>query len=526
MRGLAVVLLLTPVLAGCLSDGPGDERFPVAWSEKALPFGPDHDHLDRAQHRGLSTPNFEIVGHDPLVSEHYGTTAGGSFCGDVPASPNDGRRLAAVESRTDVGFTIVDVTEPTEPAWLGELVMPTTRVYDLAVAPDSRSVILVTSDLRQDALVPTVLEGMASPLVWHTACAPEPVPVRWGPHAVRASVEDPVPRPMAIVLVDLADPSQPTIVQHEPLVGNGHSVLATAIDGTTYVMVTTSRYPTPDVPAVPTIPNQNQVSVYEFYELVTTADGPRLELLSIWKPPPDMDRTPPLAPRGHDGHLAKHPGTGQLLAYAVGHHRFTVLDLTDPRQPVEIGRWEEECEGCDGWTGQLHSALALDELWDGRHYTIIGPEYAGHPEGVPSGVLWVLDTTDPADPFEVAAWTLPHEVEWSDTYMFSNHYYGVAGRTLLVSMYHAGVWAVDLSGVGSEPWTLPPSVGVFLPARDPPAPVAEVHRWNPSTEEALVLDDGNFVTFDGNGGVYVLRFDASDPAPAPVPWPIEAIHGG
>lgn len=141
------------------------------------------------------------------------------------------------------------------------------------------------------------------------------------------------------------------------------------------------------------------------------------------------------------------------------------------------------------------------------------------PKDVPTGIVWVLDTTDPATPVEVVAWPLPRESGWAEHYQFSTHYFGVWEKTLFVSMYHGGIWAVDLSPGGTEPFALLPSIAAFLPVNVSPAPPEEPVRWAPTREEALVLPGGDIVTFDSNSGVYVARFDASRPAPAP--WPID-----
>lgn len=534
MRGrlAAPLLVLTLVVTGCLgvvdddaTEDPSD-RFEVAWADKALPFGDGHDHKDPAHHRNLSTPNFELVGHDPLISSHYGKPAGAYFCGDA-APVEDGRRLAAVESRSEVGFAIADVTNASEPRWLGELVMTTTRIYDLAVAPDGQHVVLVTSDTKEDPIPsPLATPGTAKApsstgLMWQTPCMDEPVPVPLAEEA-RAQAEDPVPRPMSIVLVSIEDPENPEVVQQEPLAGSGHSVLAKRIDDRDWVVATTTRLPGPvGTPGL----NENGISAYEFYEIIDD----RLELLSVWKRPPSEDPTDGTGPRGHDADIGIHPKTNETVAYLAGGDRFTLLDMTDPRQPTELGRWTVSGPGTPAEEGTLHTAYALPELWNGTHHTIIGPEHAGHPEGYPSGIVWVMDTTDPTDPKEVAAWTLPYEVDWNGTYMFSNHYFSTHEQTLFVSMYHGGIWAVDLGPLVDGPpdtFLSLDSIGVYLPTLSPPEPVAQADRWAPTQEEVLAFDDGTLVTFDGYSGLYTLTFDADDPAPAPEPWPIEPVTTG
>lgn len=543
---LLALLLALPALAGCI--GSSDEpdlaenalEFEIAWSEKALAFGEDHDHNDRAQHRGLSTPNFDVLGYSPLNSTYYdGAPAGAYFCGDAK-EVEDGRRIAAVESRSDVGFALADVTDPANPVWIGELVMQTTRIYDLAVAPNGQNIVLATADLRED---PVPNPELASPnlpnpeltnsekpgseepeaqILWRSACSDEPVLLTW----TTSQAEDTQPRPMSLVVVDISDPAAPAVVESQPLPGNGHSIFATEEAGMSWLVVTTTRYPTPGPTGA--LPGQNQMTAYAFYELAGDGAQASASLLSIYRPQPYDeprmdDGVPELGPRGHDAWLHTHPGTGGVVAYLAGGDRFSILDMSDPSNPEPLGAWQVRESGSGGGSdgGTVHSALPLEQLWDGKHYTIIGPEFAGHPEGYPSGLLYVIDTTDPTDPEPVAAWTLPHELDWSGTYMFSNHYYSVVDETLFVSMYHGGIWAVDLSPIrNATDWVSLPSIGVYLPDIDPPTEPADSQRWAPTVEEALAMPDGTLVTFDGNSGLYTLGFDATRPAPAPTPWEI------
>lgn len=546
---MAAVLAL--VVSGCVSGGTGaDDPFDPLWSEAALQSGAGHDHEDRDQHRGLSTPNFQGTGFEPLVSDHYGKPAGSYFCGDAQTMP-DGRRIAAVESRSDVGFAFLDVTDAAAPTWLGELVMPLTHIYDLAVVPDGKHVVLVASKMREENLpvdlpplphdgvhglsgAASPVEGTASPAnaaaapppMWRDACGERPV------QDGTDSTEDPLPRPGHIILVDITTEGGPTIVDSQPMPGFGHSVFTTAIAGTAWALVSTTYFYT-DTTAGAGVDQLSAgysrvVTTYALYEVADSPAGGKVLLRGTYKPLPEAEETSDvgpdmLGPRAHDGWLSVHPGTGRTLGYLAGGDRFSIVDWTDPAQPQLLSEWTDAVPGREGYSGNLHSAYAMPEMWGDRHYTVLGPEFGGHPTEHPSGILWVLDTTDPAAPREVAAWTLPHEVEWNGTYMFSNHYFSVHDRTLFVSMYHGGVWAIDLAPVGSDDFVLLDSVGVFMPDRDPPEEPARRLRWAPTVEEVIAFPDGTLVTFDGNSGAYTFRFDPDRPAPPPKPWPIDPV---
>lgn len=307
------------------------------------------------------------------------------------------------------------------------------------------------------------------------------------------------------MLVSIEDPSEPRVIDQRPFPREGHSVYATEIDGETLILGT----------------SRPELS-YWLYTILETPIGPKLELISNYQAP--TPGAPTAITAGHDGWLAKHPGTGQTLAYLAGGNWFSIVDVSDPRRPELLSQWTDATPGREGYSGSMHSVEPFETLWGKRHYTVLGPEFATRPGEMPTGVLWVLDTTDPRQPFPVAAWTLPHEVDWDDeggAYLFSNHYFTVIDETLFISMYHGGVWAIDLSPLrNATEFVSLPSIGVFMPA-DPSLPEpAFPDRWAPTLQEILKMPDGTLVTFDGRYGLYTVSFEFDNPAPSPESWPL------
>jgi hypothetical protein len=495
---LAAALLVLPLLAGCLSatqqaPAPALPAADAGWAVKALPTGSGHDHFDPAQHRGLSTPNFEVVGWDPLpTAARANASAGGWSCGESGVTKS-GRHLAVVNSfTTDVMFVLVDVTDPAHPQKLGEYVMPEGHAYDVAMTPDGTHVLLAQNNVRKGSLA-LGLPGAKG--FFRNACGEE---VPTDPNDVLATLP-------GVVLFNVEDPMRPRIVNgfFAGVLGP-HSVATSRVDNVTYAIVSALQA-------------EHQASFYEFWRL----DGDQMTLLSAYQAPPQAGGPPPPLLNGHmDGTIARHPVTRQLLAYLADWNAgLVVVDLTIPQAPVTLAQFTEAKDPAafidEG--GAIHDALPVEGLWEGRHYVLAGQELTDKPQGRPSGWVYVLDDTDPAHLKVAGRWTLPVERAWQGYLAFSLHYVGLVNRTLFVSAYHAGLWAADLST--PEAIANPPTLGVFVPDRVPPSPPdPKTLTAAPDVEDVLPQPDGTLVTFDGYSGVYVLRFHPEAAFPTLPAW--------
>lgn len=538
---LLAFLLLGAFLAGCASDDEGDIgpdgrdadgnlAFRDDWAEHALPYS-DHDHFDAAQHTGLSTPNFHEKGWDPLISEHYGRSAGGYLCGDSVDAGD--RRLAAVHGiATDVAFELVDVTDAADPTVLGEFVMPRAASRDVALTPDGTHVaVAISTPDAQDAsrfAVPISTAATAEEKAleeagvayWRSPCNPGPVPVTdpqalgrllagdvGGVSQALSGPEQDVPWPPGVMLVSVADPAAPTVSGYYALpVLGAHSVYAGALDGRTLVIASVVNLAA-------------AASNFWFFEV--TEQG--LVLLSQYVEPVFTAGAPVI--NGHnDAVVQEHPITKQPLAYLANWHQgVTILDLTNPRLPVAVANWNDSpgpanTDLVQDGTGNVHEAIPIVGTWGGRHYMIVGQEILDHPGSTPSGLVHIVDTTDPSTPTEVATWTLPVDVVWDASAVFSTHYVSVYGTTAFVAHYHAGVWAIDLSGLADgtvdEADRYPPAVGVYIPSNVSPKPPPDgSYDWTPTIMDANVLADGDLVIWDCTSGIYVVGFEATQPAP-------------
>jgi hypothetical protein len=168
--------------------------------------------------------------------------------------------------------------------------------------------------------------------------------------------------------------------------------------------------------------------------------------------------------------------------------------------------------GCYAYA--VHDAFPMPELIDGKHYLLAQQEcpFQGA-AGKPAGQVFIIDNTLPVLPKLVGAWNLPISTgPWNVQYQASPHYLTVVDEVMFVTMYHAGLWAVDLSG----DLAAPPSIGVYMPDLAPPGNAA--NSLKPSTLQVNALPDGSLALFEERSGVYVVRFNAADPAPPAPPF--------
>jgi hypothetical protein len=507
------------LLAGCVgevTEDAGDEveaqrsGLEDRWWLDQVPSSkddPDHDHSSHADHANLTTPNFQEIGWNPLVTDEDGQTPSGMMCGGA-TTREDGGRIAIVHSISDeVAFTVADVTDPENPKHLGEVYLPNAVTWDADISADGMHVVVSAYPVgvfggEPSAPPPasqveetlTTAEGQAQvqaasdqrevwqpEMLYRDACTGETREI---------ATEHYVPYGPGLVLFGIQDPSEPTFEdwRSQPVVGP-HSVGSHEVDGTLLATASVTNL-------------AHEASYYSMFEIQDTLTGASLVPYSTIRAPGVM--SPEL--NGHvDAWVEEHSQTGQVLAYLANWNGLYVYDISTPQAPVEIGHWQ------DGDEGSMHTAYPFPETRDGRQYLIAGQE-VGQQGDRPTGWIYLLDVTDPTSPAEVSRWTLPVKPEWdAGGLQFSTHYVDVYEDTMFVSVNHAGLWAVDISEMED-----PRAIGTFVPDRPSPEP------WNggnhtPHVGDVVVDQDTGVITaWDLAGGVYQLTFDDQMPVePAP-----------
>lgn len=518
MSRALVLLALAVVAAGCVTSPSNtatteEEAAALAnWPAKAIVYGEGHDHRDWSQHVNMSTPNFQKLAYDPLATDFYGgDSAVGYFCGGN-ATTAEGRKITVISSLdSDVAFVLVDVTDPAKPQKVGEYVIQGTTHYDVDITSDGKYVV-IGSDANPGfftGLVPATLgrdltlDVPAVRPVFRDACGVEHV----------AGPEEQVPLAPATLLIDVSDPANPVFRDALPAPVLGpHSVSTATVDGVYYVASSITNLAQP-------------ADYFQFSRIDELPVGAKLTQLSV------VDGAMYGAGGTGGGHvdaeIAVHPVTGQMVAYLSNWDGgLVILDLSVPAAPMLLGEWADT----QASNGALHSTRSVEGLWDDKHYVIAGQEFIARPEDRGSGWIYVIDDTDPANPTEVARWTLPLDTEenWNGDEpccleTWSTHYFRVVDRTVFVAMYHGGLWAVDLTNV-----TEPRSAGVFVPDEAPPAPRRDpsgFYDLTPFVLDSFPTEDYVITVFDGYSGAYSVKYDPTFALPRVPEWPMSgATH--
>jgi hypothetical protein len=237
-----------------------------------------------------------------------------------------------------------------------------------------------------------------------------------------------------IVLISLEPPEEPTFEdwRSQPVVGP-HSVGAHMIDGE--VIVTSS---------VTNLAHEGSYyhffrvmdgptgSVLEPYSQIR-APG-------IVTPVESDPSGPSPWLNGHlDVWLHEHPVTGQVIAYLANWDAMYVYDMSDPLVPMELAMWD----GADDRS--IHTTYPFPYLVDGKQYLVVGQEVSERSDRPTGWmfILDVTDPENPEELGRWTLPEKPRWDHGG--LQFSTHYARVYNDTMFAAVNHAGLWAVDVS---------------------------------------------------------------------------------
>jgi hypothetical protein len=220
-----------------------------------------------------------------------------------------------------------------------------------------------------------------------------------------------------------------------------------------------------------------------------------------------------LQPMEHDMWIDKHPVTGDWLLYTGNSSGFIAYDFNDPAQPKVAGEWQpddslesQSMPGCCAW----HRQAQLPELIDGRAILVAAGEDCGGGNEVP---YFVFDVTDITQPFVLSSFDVPGDIraDTMPTHLceFTAHEFSMHDGYVITANYHAGAWLFD---IGSPERLLDPVVlGYYIPANEPlveePGFGAQdlSWPWNPFVWGAFFDERGYVLAGDFSSGLYLLE---------------------
>ncbi|HUR70298.1 MAG TPA: hypothetical protein VM370_13720 [Candidatus Thermoplasmatota archaeon] len=451
----AVVLLVALAVAGCLGAEPSTRTPPAHPSPLAPVLGEpivqDHDHTDPALHN--ASWNLRLVSHVKPWGDgsEYGN-------GTVNEFAVNGNLVFVSRSNPEGGFAVVDLTDVRHPAVIGDF--RSEGGGDVEVTSDGAFALLSTQ---------RTLPG-------------------------QQTTDNPTARaPRGVYVVDVQDPTHPTLASFLPLPVNGPHTMHYHRVSPTLELVTLATYDLVTNPLTGTIdaalPPTQRVYIDK---LVRDGTGARLEPLGLYSviAPPDPSKL--VFP--HDVFIETHPETGALLMYvAYWDAGLKIVDITDPTMPREVATVTDFAPSA---LVALHDARTFPAPIQGKHVTVVGPEIVTAPE---AGQLTFLDTTDPASPEKLGWWSIPGNLTVDTPFIFSPHVFDTdASGRVVVGHYHGGVWLIDAHDPANAT-----SIGFYQPHEE------RAGEWGarPSVWGARFFR-GYILATDGPTGLYVLETDA------------------
>jgi len=233
------------------------------------------------------------------------------------------------------------------------------------------------------------------------------------------------------------------------------------------------------------------------------------------------------------------------LVYAVndGTRDVHILDISDPAEPVQVGRW-----GLDSPRKALHDLWIADGLaylsywddglvvldvgkgiaggtptepafvsrinypsgnthvaWPWKNYVFLGDEifpsrYSPDAPSDPRGFMHVIDVSDPFHPREVGKYEVPEG---------GTHNFWVHDDVLYIGYYQRGLRAIDLSGgvLRGDLYRQGREIDYFLTETSDPEKAASPTTINNTRTWGAMWFKGHVYAIDSNSGLWIMKLE-------------------
>jgi hypothetical protein len=395
-----------------------------------------------------------LLAHEPMSSAMRAGTNPGSF-NEVAIGTNIAVVANFGPERT---FSVVNVSDPLHPRhvgdwWASDPLVPTrlgaTSAWGIAIYPE-------------DDLVIVSVQAMANP-------------------AQRDQVGG------GLFVVNLDDPAKPREESYQAVADDGALIR---------VGVHTVR-----------VFSDNETR----YVAASTANGKTLLFEVVGQKPQRTLKYLAEALGMHDTTVQVHPITGQRILYGA-RGGVALTDISDVSKPQLLSQTPAT---------SYHQVVPSDVLIDGRHYTVSATESA---EGLPTPftLLDTTDPTEPVvvGRWKLPL-VVPGERTSGSPYRYTGHNLDFDRGRLYIGHSHAGVWVVDVSSEANVKAPFP--IAFYQPNKDPlrvpfnPFSAADV----PAVWSAYRHDSGGYVyVSDCNTGLYILEVtEPPSPLESARVWP-------
>ncbi|HJQ93086.1 MAG TPA: hypothetical protein VJ874_02245, partial [Candidatus Thermoplasmatota archaeon] len=230
---------------------------------------------------------------------------------------------------------------------------------------------------------------------------------------------------------DISNPAEPRRVGEAP--GGGCHMLNTLrVDGSTFVWCASITGPT--TYQVEALPNGRYAGV-PISSAIPQSDPEVLRYVDYYSALTATGFALLLAP--HDMTAQLDPLTGSpILVVADEINGIRVFDVANPATPFQLGYWRGE--SAEAPIERVHTALVADI--GGRRIAFGATETLWD---VPPQ-MYIVDMTDYSDPVYLGTW-VPPGVLTDDGLAYSLHNFQVVGTRLYMANFHAGLWVLDVS---------------------------------------------------------------------------------
>ncbi len=408
-KALVALMMSVVALSGCVSDAddtptdPGElyAGFPADFVN---PLVHDHDHEDAVLHDVAN--NIEMTGYNPIREGAINTISEIDMAGGF-----------AYVAEMGFGFHIFDLADPENPV----LVSST----DITSPDDASPLGLYMADLKVDATGDWVFVA--------TELSTTP----------------------GVLIYDARDKTAPVLAGFWPEPGlllGCHMIEYAIIEEQEYLFCA---------------PLDNAVYVGMLLDPV----GPAREVVQVARWMPTSEKF--VAQQGAviEEQAAEGDPAGAALHFVSGHQDMTYqldpltgthmlsvsfwnlglrwVDVSNPALPMEVGSWQGE--DSDHWAGNIHTAMMFAD--EERRIAVAIPEGAQPP------TVFVFDATDFDNPELLGEWT-PKD-EHGNHSRFSMHNFQIVDGKVYLTMYHGGVWILDVSN--EENQADPKVIGTYMP---------------------------------------------------------------